>query len=148
MRRVISRITLTTLLAPALISADSAPPSAPAPAPAPNIRAVMHKQYTVSRAPYKIIRQEIDAGNKAPDWEKVQEALAKFDTLAASLVGTTPPEGSAESWRLLIEKHRADVKAMDDAIGSRDVVALCAAERRVAGSCRTCHAIHRQARGD
>ena len=76
---------LLTLLCPlAAFAADDG-------APTPSIMAVMHKQYTVSRAPFKIIRSEIDA--RSPDWDKMRAASAKFVNLAAALAKNTPDEG-------------------------------------------------------
>src|SRR5260221_295707 len=84
----------------------------------PSIMAMMHKQYTVSRAPFKIIRNEIDA--RSPDWAKMREASAKFVDLAGALAKNTPHEGTSESWRQLIDRHMADARAMSEAAETRD----------------------------
>ena len=111
----------------------------------PSIRALMHRQYTISRAPLKTIRAQIDA--QAPDWEEVQRAGETFVALAEILAKKTPRHGSEESWRHLVDQHTADAKEMLDAAKVRDLVPLRAAHRRIAGSCKTCHEAHRFARG-
>ena len=111
----------------------------------PSIRALMHRQYTVSRAPLKIIRAQIDA--QAPDWEKVQQAGETFVALAETLAKKTPRHGSEESWRHFIDQHTADARAMVDAAKARDLAPLRAAHRRIAESCKTCHTAHRFGRG-
>jgi cytochrome c556 len=107
----------------------------------PSIRALMHKQYTVSSAPFKIIGREVDA--QPPDWEKVRQAGEKFAALAATLAKHTPGEGSQESWRRLIDRHLADAKAIEGAAKSHDLAVLRDAHRRIAASCKTCHDAHR-----
>ena len=57
----------------------------------PSIRALMHRQYTVSRAPFKTIRTQMDALDS--DWETVQQAGAKFVSLAETLAKRTPRHG-------------------------------------------------------
>ncbi len=107
----------------------------------PSIRALMHRQYTVSRAPFKTIRTQMDA--QAPDWEKVQEAGEKFVALAETLAKNTPRHGGEDSWRHFLDRHMADGRAMADAAKARDPVPLRAAHRRIAASCKSCHEAHR-----
>ena len=107
----------------------------------PSIRALMHRQYTVSRAPFKIIRTQMDAQD--PDWEKVQQAGEKFVALAETLAKRTPRHGGEESWRHFLDQHMADAKLMADAAKARDPVPLRAAHRRIAESCKSCHDTHR-----
>ena len=102
-----------------------------------SIRALMHRQYTVSRAPFKIIRTQFDAQD--PDWQKAQEAGEKFVALAETLAKKTPRHGGEESWRRFINGHMMDARAMADAAEARDPVPLRAAHRRIAESCKTCH---------
>jgi cytochrome c556 len=132
-------------LIPALLPMLAALGAADAPSP-PTIRTLMHRQYTVSRAPFKIIGAEIDA--EVPDWEKVRLAGEKFGALADDLAKNTPRHGSPDAWRRRMAQHAADAKAMQDAARDRDLDALRAAHRRIADSCKTCHAAHRYRRGD
>jgi cytochrome c556 len=106
-----------------------------------SIRAVMHKQYRVSRAPFVRIEKELQSGS--PDWEKVRQATRDFMSLAAMLEGKEPNWGEMESWKALIGRHLGDARAMDDAAGARDAEALRAAHRRVSESCKACHGAHR-----
>jgi cytochrome c556 len=111
----------------------------------PSIMALMHKQYTVSRAPFKILKRELDA--TAPDWEKAREASEKFGGLAADLAKNTPLSGTPDSWRRMVGQHLADARALDDAVRARDKAKLRAAHQRIADSCRTCHQAHRSRGG-
>src|SRR5689334_22346677 len=78
-----------------------------------SIRAVMHKQYTVSNAPFVRIKKEVSAA--APDWEKVREATRKFASLAVALTKSEPRWGERDSWAKFTGLHTGDAKAMDDA---------------------------------
>ena len=102
---------------------------------------MMHRQYTVSRAPFKTIRTQMDA--QVPDWGKVQQAGEKFVALAETLKERTPRHGGEESWRHFLDEHMADAMAMADAAVARDPVPLRAAHRRIAESCKSCHDAHR-----
>src|SRR3954465_13668851 len=95
----------SSLLIPlALVAADERIPS---------IRAVMHKQYDVSKAPFKIIRKELEA--PSPDWEKVRAEAEKFVALGAILEKNEPPWGTGESWRRFLGDHRKNAGALEEA---------------------------------
>jgi cytochrome c556 len=111
-----------------------------------SIMAVMHKQYTVSKAPFVLIQKELDS--ESPDWEKVQAATKRFVILAEALAKNEPRRGSRESWRRLIDRHLGDARAMDDGAAARDRPAVRLAHRRLATSCKACHDAHRFRRGD
>jgi cytochrome c556 len=112
----------------------------------PSIRALMHRQYTVSRAPVKIIKIQLNA--QAPDWVKLQEAVERFVSLAETLAKKTPPQGSEESWRTFLDQHMADARAMANAAMQHDLENLRGASQRIAKSCQSCHDAHRFKRGD
>jgi cytochrome c556 len=107
--------------------------------------ALMHRLFTVNRAPFKVIRAELDA--EAPDWEKVRQAGERYNALAAALAKKTPRHGTPESWRRLIDQHTSDAGAMSAAARAQDLAALRAAHRRIATSCKACHDAHRARRG-
>src|SRR4051794_38661300 len=77
-----------------------------------SIRAVMHKQYDVSKAPFKLIKRELDASS--PDWEKIRAEAEKFNALAVLLEKNKPPEGTPESWRQSLAKHRQNASALEE----------------------------------
>jgi cytochrome c556 len=106
-----------------------------------SIRAVMHKEYTVSRAPFLVIKKELDS--EATDWEKVREAAGTFVTLAAALEKNDPGDGDKASWKKFTELHTGDVRAMGDAAEARDKDAARAVHRRLAAACNACHDAHR-----
>src|SRR5262245_56654425 len=137
--RPAARLLFGLLLPPAALAAADGPRI-------PSIMAVMHKQNTVSRAPFKVVKKEMEA--RSPDWEAVREAGAKFGGLAAALAKNEPPEGSPESWRRSVDRHLADAKALEVAAASRDPAALRAAHQRIAESCTACHRAHRSRPGD
>jgi cytochrome c556 len=106
-----------------------------------SINAVMHKQYTVSRAPFKRIKKELAADD--PDWDKVREATKNFVNLATALEKNEPTSGEKESWTRFTKQHFGDAKAMDDAAEARDKAAILTVHRRVGDSCKACHQAHR-----
>ncbi|MGE3819098.1 MAG: hypothetical protein AB7I30_06645 [Isosphaeraceae bacterium] len=112
----------------------------------PSILALMHRQYTVSRAPYKAIKAQ--SASESPDWSKVEAAGTTFKELATTLAKQSPRKGGMESWRGLIERHLEDARAVERAAQAHDLKALREAERRIAVSCAACHKVHRGRRGD
>jgi cytochrome c556 len=110
----------------------------------PSIRAVMHKQYRVTRAPFKLIQQELDLA--APDWEKVAEAAHDFVALAAYLEKNEPKWGDMTSWKEFTALHMKTAKELEDAAAQHDRAALRAAHRRIETACDACHDAHRKPR--
>ena len=106
-----------------------------------SINAVMHKQYTVSKAPFVLIKKEL-AGER-PDWKKVRDASKSFETLARSLQKNEPPWGEKASWKNFTDEHLGAAKALEDAAEARDKDAVMAVHRKLAASCKACHAAHR-----
>ncbi len=107
--------------------------------------AVMHKQYTVSNAPFVRIKKELNS--ETPDWAKVQEASRRFLELAESLQKNEPKWGDSASWKTHTSRHLDDAKTIDNASRARDRSAVLAAQKRVSTSCKACHDAHRD-RGD
>jgi cytochrome c556 len=103
--------------------------------------AVMHKQYTVSNAPFVRIKKELNS--ETPDWAKVQEASRRFLALAESLEKNEPKWGDSASWKKQTSRHVDDAKAIENASGARDRDAVLAAQKRVSASCKGCHDTHR-----
>lgn len=133
-----------SLLALPLLAAAGLVDDAPPIDRTPSIRAVMHKQYTVSRAPFKLLKREMAA--EAPDWEKLGSAAEAFGGLAARLADRTPPWGEQEDWDRRIARHLVDAEALGAAARGRDLPALRDAHRRIAESCNACHDEHRAPR--
>jgi cytochrome c556 len=106
-----------------------------------SIRAVMHKQYTVKKAPFVLIKTEL--GTDTPDWSKVREATRTFATLGAILKQREPNWGEPESWAKFTDLHVGDAMAMDRAASDEDRQAALAAHGRLAAACKACHAAHR-----
>jgi hypothetical protein len=112
----------------------------------PSIRAVMHKQYRVTRAPFVLIKKEL--GAPAPDWEKVAQAADEFASLAAILEKNEPKWGDKESWLRFTTAHVNDAKALAAAAQGHDREALQTVRRRIETACNACHVAHRQAPRD
>src|SRR5262245_30207051 len=102
----------------------------------PSISAVMHKQFTVSRSPFTIIKKEMEG--RSPDWDKVQTEAVKFRELAALLEKNKPHSGTEDSWRESLAKLIEQADAMQAAAKSRDVDMLRSAHRKIAASCNAC----------
>jgi hypothetical protein len=110
----------------------------------PSIRAVMHKQYRVTRAPFVIIKKELDSA--MPDWDKVAEAAREFVALAAYLDKNEPKWGEKESWQQFTALHMKEAKEMERAADERDRAALSAVHHRIGTACDACHDAHRRPR--
>jgi hypothetical protein len=110
----------------------------------PSIRAVMHKQYRVTRAPFVLIKKEL--ASDAPDWDRIGEASRDFTLLAASLEKNEPKWGDEASWLQFTEQHLQDARAMEDAAKARDRAALLVVHRRIETACKGCHDAHRTPR--
>jgi cytochrome c556 len=103
--------------------------------------AVMHKQYTVSNAPFVRIKKALNS--ETPDWTKIQEESRRFLALAESLEKNEPKWGDSGSWKKLTSRHLDDAKAIEHASAARDRDAVLAAQKRVSASCKACHDAHR-----
>ena len=103
--------------------------------------AVMHKQYTVSNAPFVRIKKELNS--ESPDWSKVQEAARRFLSLAENLEKNEPKWGDTASWKTHTTRHVEDAKAIENASRARDRDAILVARKRVSDSCKACHQAHR-----
>jgi cytochrome c556 len=106
-----------------------------------SIRAVMHKQYTVSNSPFVRIKKELNSD--ATDWEKVRDATKRFVNLATALEKNEPRWGEKESWKRLTGLHFGDAKAMAEAAEARDRDAVMVIHQRLATACKGCHNAHR-----
>jgi cytochrome c556 len=112
----------------------------------PSIRAVMHKQYRVTRAPFLTIKKELES--TTPDWDKVGEAARDFSVLAAALPKNEPKWGDQASWTRFTTLHIDDAKELQRAAGARDREALQTVHRRLETACKACHDAHRTPRSE
>jgi hypothetical protein len=110
-----------------------------------SISALMHRLFTVRKAPFKVVAAELEAAT--PDWEKVRRAGEQYATLTAELAQKVPRHGMKESWRRLVDRQAADARAVSAAAAAHDLAELRAAHRRIAASCKGCHGAHRARRG-
>jgi hypothetical protein len=108
----------------------------------PSIRAVMHKQYRVTYAPFKVIGKELDS--PMPDWDKVAEAARDFVALGAFLDKSEPKWGEKESWQKFAALHMKEAGEMARAAEGHDRTALAAVHRRIETACDACHDAHRR----
>jgi hypothetical protein len=110
----------------------------------PSIRAVMHKQYRVTRAPFAVIKKELNA--PSPAWEKIDEAARDFTTLAAVLDKNDPKWGDRASWAQFTAAHVRNAGEMQAAAEARDRERLRRAQRTIETACKACHDAHRTPR--
>jgi hypothetical protein len=108
----------------------------------PSIRAVMHKQYRVTRAPFKLIKNELDS--PMPDWAKIAEAARDFVALGTYLDKNEPKWGEKASWQQFTALHMKEAKEMERAADEHDRAALSAVHRRIETACDACHDAHRR----
>jgi len=73
--------------------------------------------------------------SKSPDWEAIQKQTKEWVGVAETLGKHSPPKGSAESWKKQTETYMKNVKAVDDAAGTKDSAAATKALATVGGWC-------------
>ena len=110
----------------------------------PSIKEVMVKLHKGSDAPMAKVAGALKA--ERPDWAAIRGATKDFVILGASLAKNDPPKGDAASWKVLSARYFADAKALDDAAQAQDRDAAQAAQKRLGGSCKACHAAHKAAK--
>jgi cytochrome c556 len=106
-----------------------------------SINAVMHKQSTVSKAPFVVVKKEL--AGATPDWDKVRNATKSFAALAVALQKNGPPSGEEASWKRFTDEHLTTAKAFDEAAQTRDKDAVMSIHRKLAAACKACHTAHR-----
>lgn len=108
----------------------------------PSIKSVMGKLHKGSKAQSKVLDQQSKAGS--PNWDEIKKTTKDFVILGASLSKNDPPRGDKASWKKLADNYFQNAKALDDAAGDKDLTALQAAQKKMGGSCKSCHTAHRE----
>jgi len=107
----------------------------------PTIKEVMNKLHKGANSPLGQLKGELAA--PAPNWDQIQKTTKDFVILGASLEKNDPPKGDKGSWKKLADSYFADAKALDDAVNAKNQAAAQAAHKKLAASCKSCHALHK-----
>jgi cytochrome c556 len=78
-----------------------------------------------------------------PDWSDIQTEAKELVTLGTALGKNEPPQGQKASWDKLTKQYLAGVMDLAAAAQRKDKSAAQAAHRKLSGSCRSCHQVHR-----
>lgn len=81
---------------------------------------------------------------KEVDWDSAAEKSKAWLAAAGDIGKNRPPIGDEKSWKEQTEKYLTNVKAVDDAVGKKDVSAMTKALGTFGASCQGCHSKHRQ----
>ncbi|HKB06476.1 MAG TPA: hypothetical protein VKD90_30050 [Gemmataceae bacterium] len=77
------------------------------------------------------------------DWTAAAEKTKTWLAAAGDLAKNKPPLGDEASWKEQTTKYQTNVKAVDDAVGKKDVDAVTKALATFGTSCGGCHSKHK-----
>ncbi len=82
--------------------------------------------------------------SQSPDWAKIQKEAKTYTKYPADLDKNIPPKGDTAAFKKLAKAFAANAKALNDAAEKEDLAAAKAAFGKINGSCKTCHAAHKE----
>jgi hypothetical protein len=107
----------------------------------PTVKEIMDKLHKGANPPIILIKRSLQSGE--PDWEEIQKQTKEFVELGGALGKNDPPQGDNASWAKLTKQYFENAKAMDAAAQKNDKRETLRYQAKLAGSCTTCHKIHR-----
>ena len=78
------------------------------------------------------------------DWATVQKEAKTYTKYTADLDKNDPPKGDSAAFKKLAKAFAANAKALSDAAEKEDLAAAKAAFGKINGSCKACHAAHKE----
>jgi hypothetical protein len=107
----------------------------------PTIKEIMDRLHKGANPPIILIKRSLQSGD--PDWEEIQKQTKEFVDLGKALGKNDPPMGDKASWTKLTKQYLENAKGMDAAAQKNDKRETLRYQAKLAGSCTTCHKIHR-----
>ncbi|HKA06771.1 MAG TPA: hypothetical protein VKD71_05895 [Gemmataceae bacterium] len=80
---------------------------------------------------------------KSNEWDSAAEKSKTWLAAANDLGKNKPPLGDEKSWKEQTEKYLSNVKAIDEAVGKKDVDGVTKTVGTFNNSCGACHSKHR-----
>jgi hypothetical protein len=107
----------------------------------PTIKEIMDRLHKGANPPIILIKRSLQSGD--PDWGEIQKQTKEFVDLGKALGKNDPPMGDKASWTKLTKQYLENAKGMDAAAQKNDKRETLRYQAKLAGSCTTCHKIHR-----
>jgi hypothetical protein len=107
----------------------------------PNIKEIMTKAHKGPTSLLMALGMQLKADQ--PEWGAVQKETKELIGLGECLSKNEPPKGEKDSWSKLTQAYVKEAKELDGAAQKQDKKAATAAQAKLSGSCKACHAAHR-----
>jgi hypothetical protein len=78
------------------------------------------------------------------DWDEIQRETKEYVEYAEDLGKNDPPKGDKGSWASLTKAYVENAKQMDFSAQQKDRQGTLAAQKKLMGSCMSCHQVHRK----
>jgi cytochrome c556 len=104
------------------------------------ISEIMKKGHAGSKSLISGIRAEAKAGN----WDEAQNGAKLLKTFGDQLGTLSPEKGDEANWKKLTKKYQENTAAVAAAVEKKDAAGTNAALGKITGSCKECHASHKQ----
>jgi hypothetical protein len=108
----------------------------------PSVHDIMEKAHKVKSGLRDKIATEAKAAS--PKWDDAKKMSKEFVDLANALEKNKPPKGPEDSWKKLSKSYAAEVKALDEAVGKKDKMAVDKANKVLGANCKGCHDAHQE----
>ncbi len=137
MRSLICTVSVMCLLVIAGVVSRGASDDAPA-----TIEKIMDTLHKGKKSANAVIKTALKS--QSPDWATVQKEAKTYTKYTADLDKNDPPKGDSAAFKKLAKAFAANAKALSDAAEKEDLAAAKAAFGKINGSCKTCHAAHKE----
>lgn len=78
-----------------------------------------------------------------PNWTGIQKDTKRFAELTDAMSKLKAKKGDGSSWEKLSGAYAADAKELNEAAEKKDKEATAAAFKKLEGSCKSCHSVHK-----
>ncbi len=78
-----------------------------------------------------------------PDWKEVKASTKEFADLTAEMEKNEPKKGELDSWKKLAGAYASDAKSLNESAEKEDLDGTKATFKKLSGSCKACHSVHR-----
>ncbi len=92
----------------------------------------------------KSLLNQIKAGVKDGDWDKIDKAAKTLKKYGEDLGKNTPEKGEAGSWKKLSGEYSKTMLAIAEGVEKKDAKATNAGLAKMQKSCKACHDVHKE----
>ncbi len=108
----------------------------------PSIEKIMEVLHKGKMAKLSVVKAELK--HESPDWAKVEKEGKEIVKLSAVLAKHDPPRGEKSSFEKLAKAYESHAKALVKAAEKEDLKGAQAAVKKIGGTCKACHATHKE----